>query len=129
MKRLLLGWGFGGLSDGGGGCSAVGDVVVVSSGMLGWLCVGDGGGGCFAAVHRLMAKLVGCTCQNLTEGKSIDSKKSKERSKKSPPAAATKESSTKNVVEPASESDGSVGHHPSRILHFRSSQRRIRRGT
>ncbi|KAL2468078.1 Ethylene-responsive transcription factor Related to AP22-4 [Forsythia ovata] len=72
----------------------------------------------YKPLHASVDAKLQAICQTLAEGKSIDSKKSKGRSKKSAPAAAAEESSTKNVVEPASESDGSGGSSPISDLTF-----------
>ncbi|CAA2994483.1 ethylene-responsive transcription factor RAP2-4-like [Olea europaea var. sylvestris] len=74
----------------------------------------------YKPLHASVDAKLQSICQNLAEGKSIDSKKSKGRSKKSSPAveAPAEESSTKNVVEPASESDGSGGSSPVSDLTF-----------
>ncbi|CAA2982297.1 ethylene-responsive transcription factor RAP2-4-like [Olea europaea subsp. europaea] len=67
----------------------------------------------YKPLHASVDAKLQAICQTLAEGKSIDSKKSKGKSKKSAASpASAEEGSSKNVVEPASESDGSGGSSP-----------------
>ncbi|CAI9763893.1 unnamed protein product [Fraxinus pennsylvanica] len=67
----------------------------------------------YKPLHASVDAKLQAICQTLAEGKSIDSNKSKGRSKKSAAVPApAEESPSKNVVEPTSESDGSGGSSP-----------------